>query len=227
MRGPELRPRARWTYERGQGAGFDRVVFFTDAVFAIAMTLLIVTVEAPSLDGASDDPGALLRPLADLWPQLFSFFLAFLLIARYWMAHHAFFAEVQRIDRRMIALNLFYLAFVAFLPFPTELVGKYEANPVSVTLFAVTLAVISGMESVIFRHAYRSNLLAVRVSEEAYRYGQMQSLTPVVLFVLSIPIAFWNTTVAVSSWLLTFPIGAWLARRERERLPRTDTPPAA
>jgi uncharacterized membrane protein len=94
------------------------VAFFTDAVFAIAMTLLIVTVQVRPLNGPIDAPGTLLGAMTGLWPQIFSFFLAFLLLGRYWMAHHAFFSGLKSIDRRVVAWNLVYLAFVAFLPFP-------------------------------------------------------------------------------------------------------------
>jgi uncharacterized membrane protein len=55
--------RGTWSYEEGEGAAFDRVAYFTDAVFAIAMTLLIVSVEAPELAGPQDDPDSLLDPL--------------------------------------------------------------------------------------------------------------------------------------------------------------------
>jgi uncharacterized membrane protein len=222
--------RGTWSYEEGEGAAFDRVAYFTDAVFAIAMTLLIVSVEAPELAGPQDDPDSLLDPLYDLGPQLFSFFIAFLLLGRYWMTHHAFFAALRRVDRRFIGLNLVYLAFVAFLPFPTELVGKYERNPVSVAIFAITLAMISGMESVIFRHAHRAGLLTKPMSESSYRYGMIQSTTPVVLFLLSIPIAFlWSPTAALLSWILTVPIGVLVDRRqrsqEREELDSAMAPP--
>ena len=216
--GAAQRPRHTWTYEREKGPAFDRVAYFTDAVFAIAMTLLIVAVGAPELRGAPESPASLLHPLKDMWPELFSFFLAFLLLGRYWMAHHAFFAVLRRVDRRFIWLNLTYLAFVAFLPFPTEIVGSYEQNPISVMLFAITLAAISGLETVLFRHAHRSRLLGRPMSETTYRYGMVQSTTPVVLFLLSIPIAwFWNPTVAWLTWLLTVPIDIWVERRQRAR----------
>ncbi|HYJ60004.1 MAG TPA: TMEM175 family protein [Actinomycetota bacterium] len=213
---PTTPSRSSWTYARG-GLPFDRVAFFTDAVFAIAMTLLVVSLEAPALDVATqDDPASMVDALRDYGPQIFSFFVAFLLLGRYWMAHHAFVATLGRIDRRFIALNLAYLAFVAFLPFPTLLIGRYEANPISVVLFAITLAVISGMEAVTFRHAHRAGLLTRPVSEATYRYGMVQSLTPVALFVVSIPIAFWSPTAALLTWLLTVPLGIWTDRRFAE-----------
>jgi uncharacterized membrane protein len=207
------------TYRRGVGIAFDRVAFFTDAVFAIAMTLLIVAVELPELVGPLDDPSTLIEPLKAMAPQLISFFLAFLLLGRYWMAHHAFFAVLEKVDRRLIALNLIYLSFVAFLPFPTELIGKYEENPISVTLFALTMAAISGMETVIFRHAHRERLLVHPMTDEVYRYGMIQSTVPVALFLVSIPIAFWDpvTRYVWLIWVASLPIGLLIDRRQRDQ----------
>ena len=66
------------------------------------------------------------------------------MIGRYWAAHHQFFARLARIDNGMIAINLVYLAFIAFLPFPTGLLGEYFENPLSVALYAVVVAIVSG-----------------------------------------------------------------------------------
>ena len=205
-------------YERKESSlEFDRVAFFSDAVFAIAMTLLVVSLEAPTLgDGTQNDPSTMIEALTDYGPQIFSFFVAFLLLGRYWMAHHAFVSTLGRVDRTFISLNLVYLAFVAFLPFPTLLIGRYEDNPISVVLFAITLGVISAMEAVTFRHAHRAGLLQRPISETTYRYGMIQSLTPVALFAVSIPIAFWNPTAALLTWLLTIPLGIWTDRRFAE-----------
>jgi uncharacterized membrane protein len=206
-------PRTRWRYVRGEGLEFDRVAFFTDAVFAIAMTLLIVSIDAPHLPPPTDEPGVLTDALKGLGPEFFSFFLAFLLIGRYWLAHHELFSSMKAVDRSFITLNLVYLAFVAFLPFPTELVGRYAENPVSVVLFALCLAAVSGMETVLFRLAYRHRLLRIDLGPDGYRYGVIQSTTPVVLFLISIPIAYVSTTVALLSWLLAIPAGIWIDHR--------------
>ncbi len=206
--------RSEWRYNRGEGLEFDRVIFFTDALFAIAMTILIVSLELPAAEGPDPNaPHALLGSIGDVGPQIFSFFLAFLLIARYWMAHHEFFASVKSVDRGLIAINLVYLSFIAFLPFPTRLVGQYEANPISVVLFAMCLGIISTLEAVMFRHAVKHDFMRRPMSAELYRYGMTQSLIPVGLFVVSIPIAFLSPTLALLSWLLTIPIGIWVDRR--------------
>ena len=102
--------------------------------------------------------------------------MAFILLGRYWMAHHSFFASLRACDRRLMGLNLIYLAFVAVLPFPSALVGEYEKNPLSVIVFAVTLGTISGMETVMFVHAHHADLLRSTLDRDSFRWEVMASL---------------------------------------------------
>ncbi len=109
------------------------------------------------------------------------------MIGRYWVAHHVFFSQLQRMDRGLIWLNIVYLSFIAFLPFPTALLGNFFENPLAFTIYAVAVAVVSGMELVMFRHAYRHGLLRRQIPEDVYRWGATLSLSPVIFFMLSIP----------------------------------------
>jgi uncharacterized membrane protein len=205
-------PPGSWL-RRNDGLEFDRVIFFTDAVFAIALTLLVVQIAVPVLTVAPDKPSTMLNALSDTMPEFIGFFIAFILIARYWMAHHLFFAQLRAVDRGLIGINLIYLAFVAFLPFPSALVGHYEQNPVSVLLFAACLCIISGLEVVEFRHAQRNYLFRKPMPDDVYRYGVISSLSPVVLFIVTAPLAFINPTICLLSWLLSIPIGIFLGKR--------------
>jgi TMEM175 potassium channel family protein len=129
-------------------------------------------------------------------------------IGRYWLAHHTYFSTLARIDRGLIALNLVYLAFIAFLPFPTALLGEYFENPLSIVIYATNVAVVSGMEVILFAHAQRRRLLERTLPSEVYRYGAAMSLSPVLFFLLSIPVAFASTTVAACMWFLVIPFAA-------------------
>ena len=120
-----------------RGTEFDRFVFFTDAVYAIAATLLIVSVDVPHVPPGTRGLSRLLEALGDVAPQLFSFALGFWLITRFWMANHRFVSRLAGIDRRFIGLTLVYLGLIAFLPFPTAFLGDNSVNPVSVSLFAL------------------------------------------------------------------------------------------
>ncbi len=205
-------PPGSWL-RKNDGLEFDRIIFFTDAVFAIALTLLVVELGVPVITQDPEVPARMLDALDDKLPQFISFFIAFILIARYWVAHHMMFAQLRAIDPRLISINLVYLAFVAFLPFPTALVGEYEENPISVMLFAVCLAIISGLEVVQFRHAYRADLTRKPMPPEVYRWGVIGSSSPVVVFIVTMPLAFISSTLCLTSWLVTIPIGAYLAHK--------------
>jgi uncharacterized membrane protein len=183
---------------------FSRVLAFSDAVFAIAMTLLVVGIAVPAVDD-SNSIHDLADALNELVSNFISFFISFAVIGRYWAAHHHFFALLTRIDDRLIGINLVYLAFVAFLPFPTALLGTYFENPLSVAIYAVMVAIISGLEVVLFRHSHRNGLLREAMPEDVYRWGVMQSTSPVAFFLASVPVAFASTIVAVFVWFLGIP----------------------
>ncbi|MCD6015399.1 MAG: hypothetical protein K0R41_27 [Geminicoccaceae bacterium] len=195
------RPRRR--FERGSDE-FTRVLAFSDALFAIAMTLLVVGLEVPDLS-ETESVGDLADALYDDLGSFISFLISFLVIGRYWAAHHGFCSRLAALDRGWIGLNLIYLLFIAFLPFPTGLLGNYFENPLSIAVYAVTVALVSGMEVVLFRHAKRNRLLERSIPEDVYRWGVRVSLSPVIFFALSIPLAFVSTTLAVASWLLAIP----------------------
>jgi uncharacterized membrane protein len=189
------------------------VLNFSDALFAIAMTLLVVGIEVPDLS-EGDSVGELADVLNDDVGSFVSFLISFAVIGRYWVAHHSFCSRLAAFDGGQIGINLVYLMFVAFLPFPTGLLGNYFENPLSVVVYALTVAAVSGMEVVGFRHAQRRGLFEQPPPEDVYRWGVRLSLSPVIFFVLSIPLAFISTTLAVASWALGIPYQAFENRRK-------------
>jgi uncharacterized membrane protein len=208
----------RVRYERGSDE-FGRVLAFSDGLFAIAMTLLVVAIAVPTISDA-DSVGELWEALGDQTEDYVSFFISFAVIGRYWLAHHQFFARLAALDGRLILINLVYLGFVAFLPFPTDLLGSYFENPLSVAVYAVNVAVISGLEVVMFRHAHRRGLMRERFPEDVYRWGVVQSLSPVVFFLLSVPVAFLDTGWAVACWVLGIPFAVFSQRWRPEAAER-------
>lgn len=196
----------------GPGLEFDRVSFFSDAVFAIAMTLLVVELKPPHLGESAGTPGALGAAVLSSWTEIFGFFLGFALLGQYWMAHHAFFASLRSIDRRMISLNLVYLAFVAFMPYPVALISNFEETPVAFMLFALTMATISMIEVAMFRHAERMGHLRMALTPRETRSATMAAAAPCAVMLASLPLAAISTTLALLSWLTLFPISAAIHR---------------
>jgi uncharacterized membrane protein len=192
---------------------FGRVLSFTDGVFAIAMTLLVVEIGVPeTVEGASDDPAALLGAFADKGPLIFAFFLGCSVIGFYWAAHHRFMSWLDAVDRGFVLLTVVYLTFVALLPFPTGVLGEFGENPISVVAFALNMGAVSGMETVLFAYARRRRLFQDELPDDVYRWALGSSLLPVLAFALSIPVAFAVPWLAIAMWFLAIPLQAVWAR---------------
>lgn len=118
----------------------ERLVFFSDAVFAIAITLLIIEVHVPHLaKGATN--ADYWNALIEISPSLFGFVLSFLVIGRFWAGHHTIFARVERYDDRFIWPNLFLLMAIAFMPFATAFMAAGLGNIVPTLVYNLTLLV--------------------------------------------------------------------------------------
>ena len=194
-------------YKRtGVDLEFARFANLTDGVFAIAMTLLIVTVGEPTVSAAR-----ISKELQGLLPQIFAFFLSFAVIGRYWLAHHEFVSVLTEVNGRLMLTNLVYLALVAFLPFTTGLFGDYNAVGLIVAVYALNVAAISAMEVVMFVVAHRGGMVERPLPGDVYRYAIFESLLPVVAFLVSIPVAFVNHYAAYACWaslLILEPLAA-------------------
>jgi len=198
---PDREPNPRYR-RRSEELEFDRVAFFSDAVFAIAMTLLVVGIGIPRVRESNIGDA-----LGDKDSEIFGFFLSFLVIGFYWLAHHRFVSKLVAIDVRFMKLNLVYLAAIAFMPFPTALVGSYgDSEAVVIVLYAITLGIASLIEAVMFWHAQHAGLLRRRLDDGAFRNYMIASVAPAVVFAMSIPIAiFGDPALALLAWLLIFP----------------------
>jgi uncharacterized membrane protein len=195
-------------YERhNAGLEFDRAAFFSDAVYAIAMTLLVVGIAVPHVTDAH-----LGRALSNLDDSIISFFIGFFVLGYYWISHHQMFSALRAVNTPLLVVNLLYLAVVAFLPFPTAVVGVNGEAPLAFVLFAGCLAAVSVLEVAIFVCAYRYDLLRERPDAAGLRHDVIAGLIPAGFVLASIPIAFVSTRTAFLAWLLIFPAEMLLDR---------------
>lgn len=179
---------------------YDRTVALSDGVFAIALTLLVLNIEAPAL--SSGHEGVLGSRLLDHSDEFLSYALGFAVIGLLWVRHHTFFRGVDRIDTQLTVMNLVYLGLVAFMPYPTRILGLYGRQPAAVIMYASTAATVSVVARILSLHALRAGLLSeAGVRELARRRAWI--VVPAV-FVISIPIAFVSPSAALYSWTLIF-----------------------
>jgi uncharacterized membrane protein len=144
----------------------DRLEAFSDGVFAIAITLLVLLIRIPT-----PQQGRLIHSLAELWPSYAAYVVSFFTIGIIWVNHHAQFRQIERADRTLLFLNLLLLMWVSLLPFPTALVADFlRAGGDRVTATAVYSAVMEVMSLSFFllwRHATRAGLLTAKLSSAA------------------------------------------------------------
>lgn len=103
----------------------ERLILFSDAVFAIAITLLVIEIKIPELHGEEITDKALLHKLVELIPKFIGFLVSFLLIGQYWIVHHRMFGYVINFSAKLIWLNIFFLLSVALMPFSTGFYSEY------------------------------------------------------------------------------------------------------
>jgi TMEM175 potassium channel family protein len=167
-----------------------RVEAFSDAVFSIAATLLVLEIAVP--ESSFDD---LWQGIVDQWPSYLAYATSFLTIGALWLAHHALVRRTRYADGVVVRINLVLLLVVAFLPFPTRLVAEAidatEAERAAVLFYGATLFVVSALFAAIGRYALSRDLvldearaevqqLSARLSPSLGFYGVVLALAVVV-----------------------------------------------
>ena len=177
---------------------FGRIVAFSDGVFSIAITLLVLNlgIDKGLTEGQIDNA---------LWDQremFLSYAISFAVIGRFWLVHHRFFAEVQAFDGRLIGLNLVYLGWIVLIPFSSEVLGEYGGKTTAVVIYSVNLAVVVLLGLLMSVDARRRGL--TKIDDRTHRENQIRATYIAGIFGLSIPVALVAPNVAPWLWLVLF-----------------------
>ena len=162
------------TGERDTG----RLVAFSDGVFAISITLLVLEIQPPTGDSN------LLDGLVDLWPSYLAYALTFLFIGQVWVNHHVMFDHIRAADRLVLLLNTLLLMVVAFLPFATSVLADAfrdgHDERTAVVFYGIAFAVTALTFNGVWRYATRHRLLSERSTPPARRRsaGALRSRSP-------------------------------------------------
>jgi len=203
----------------------DRVIFFSDAIFAIAMTLLVLQLRIPVV--RHGDERLLWHELGDQLGSFWSFALSFFAIGLLWMAHQRKFRLIRRYDDRLLWLNLVFLFCIAFLPFPTAVLGR-NGGEASTVLYASSMAVTGIASWLITLYAYgRHRLIDPDVDPALVAHWSRRAAALPLVFLASIPVAFASPSAAQYMWLLVFVAAVVLERIRRRRHPDTVVPEGA
>jgi uncharacterized membrane protein len=196
-----------------------RLVAFTDGVFAIAITLLVLNFNEPS-----GPDSKILHQLTDQWPSVLAYFLSFAVIGRFWLVHHRVFATVRRADAGLVMLNLVYLAFVVLIPFTTEVLGDFSDTTEAVILYSGVLGGVAMFNWLMIRHALVRDHVHPDQRDRTAPFGGAAALVNPAVFIASMPVGIVSPLAAELMWA-TLAIGwplrhRWAnaaAQRTRER----------
>ena len=192
------RSHRRRALARAEQIEYDRILFFSDAIFAIAITLLIVDLQVP--DAPNLQSGTQLRESV---PRMAGFALSFVVIGLFWIGHHSLFRHIKGLDRSLILLNLLFLGSIAFLPYPTSLLSAAGDQAPATVFYAASIAAAGLAEAAVWLYAIHIRELALPgVPPSVYRWILLRILLSPVVFLLSIPVAIRNPVLAQYLWLL-------------------------
>ena len=187
------------------GVGKARLEAFSDGVFAIAITLLV-------LDIAVVPGGSPWDEFLSAWPTYVGYVISFITIGVAWIGHSAITEDLAKVDAVFLRLNLLLLLFVVFLPFPTKLVtdafGTTDAERVAVTVFGFTLLLIRLMSVALDQYARAEHIYTSDATDEELAQVRSKSLSGLVLYAVAIVVGLLLPRAAVA---LYFGIALYLA----------------
>lgn len=205
--------RSSAVFSRGPGA--ERIAYFSDAVYAIALTLLVVDLKIP--EGSTSAAAV----IAAEWPSYLGFALSFVIISVSWAGHHRRFRVIVRHDPGLIVVNLALLFGIASVPLPTALLADFAPQPTAVAVYAAVIAYILLAQLATWVYAYRRGLVSDVVDRGMYWNVVFNLLPTPIVFLLSIPIAYvFGGQVGMYTWLalaVIGPVAGRLVAREIDR----------
>ena len=194
------------------GLGLERIVFFSDAVMAIAITLLVIDLKLPGVPppATAAEVAAALRQLT---PRIVSFVISFAVISVYWSSHHRYFSFIRRYDSRLMVLNLVFLFFIVLMPFAASMLGQYSYLPVGVVIYGLAVAATGLSMGAIWWYASRNHRLVEGGLDPKMIQGRNRiALIIPLLFLASLPWAFVSPLIPPAIWWVA-PFVALLASR--------------
>jgi len=183
-----------------ESLAFERLLFFSDAVFAIAITLLALDIRLPQAPEGAHLPTG----ITVLAPRTLAYVIGFFQLAQFWNAHHQLFRHIVRYDSALIWLNMLFLLLIAFLPVPTSVLGEMGLTRTSVTFLASCLTLLGLAELAMWLHALRG-LMGNHVSERLRHGTTIKIVILAAIFGASILIAQISPMAAILFWFLIWP----------------------
>jgi len=185
-----------------QGLRTSRIESFSDGVFAVVITIMVFSIQLPSLPPDQVD-SQLTQKMFALWPVLVRYVITFIAVGMYWVAHNHLFHFIRSADRAFLWLNILFLMFVALLPLPAAIIGQYPTHQPAEVVYGLNLAVIGLCLFLMWHYATRSHrLVDTDLSSDVIRsFGHRILILPAIC-ALAIAFSFWHRRISVALYIL-------------------------
>lgn len=200
----------------------ERMILFSDAVFAIAITLLVIEIKIPELEKHDISDQALLGELKHLIPKFAGFIVSFLLIGGYWMIHHRMFGFVTNYTRKLLFLNLVFLFFIVLLPFSTGFYSEYagpelirEQLKIPMTFYVLNFAGVGFANHFMWRHIInpKNKIAEPPIDPEVATMAKLRSLIVPLTFIAMLIVAYLSNVLFAVYVPLLIPISLRIIKR--------------
>jgi uncharacterized membrane protein len=182
--------------------GLERLVFFSDAVVAIAITILVFNLKITSDEGRHFTFADLLQA----WPKFLAFFLSFFIIALFWKLHHQFFFYIRAIDEALLWNNIAWLLFLVLLPFSTTLISMHFTDPAAIMVYCANVLLITVFQNNIWDYvSKRPEFLQLGLDERIIRFYRRACKVAMINSVISLFVAFFFPIAGFVILVVRFP----------------------
>jgi uncharacterized membrane protein len=203
--------------------GVERLLALSDGVVAIALTLLVLQLVVPTLDGVSNSDA---ESWHYLWHQLsksggdqfIAYVVSFFVIAQFWLTHHRVFKSIQGHVEGLAWWNFAFLFTITLMPFTSELVGRFGHNPLAIDIFAFNLLLANFATQGVRIFARTHGLQSPSVNPREVREGSFRALWAVAVTLMAAITAWFDPGLATVFWLLLVP-SHFVARTAAARFP--------
>jgi uncharacterized membrane protein len=189
--------------ETGDDISKGRIETLTDGIFAIVMTILVLELVLPHIP-QSEVYKELPKHLLELWPVFLSYVTSFIILGFFWMGHDKQFHYIKRVNGTLLWISIFYLMFIALIPFSTILIGEYGDQQISVLIYGVNLTIASSLNYMHWRYAtinhrlVDSDLDPIHIRLVARRY-----LIVIFMLMIAIVVSFENINASLLLYIAT------------------------
>jgi uncharacterized membrane protein len=183
----------------------DRLETLVDGIFAIAMTILVLTLAVPDISGTLSNE-AVINALQGLLPALYTLVLSFVLLAVFWSNHHRSFHKIKEMNTILLWINVIWLLFIVMVPFSASLTGKYPEFPISHIIFNINMVGIAFFLTLNWYYAKRSNFVDENTDSKQLTVIWRTDLLFIAIALLALLLCFVVPRFTGLIYLLIFPL---------------------